>query len=57
MERNADLVVVFSGINDFGHGDVPFGTLDSEDIYTFCGAINSLISKLVKDFPDAKIFL
>ncbi len=55
MNRKADAVVVFGGTNDFGHGDAPFGTLDSEDVYTFCGAVNSLINKLKRDFPKAKI--
>ncbi len=55
MDRNADAVVVFGGTNDFGHGDAPFGTIDSEDIYTFCGAVNSLINKLTHDFPNSKI--
>ncbi len=55
MDRNADAIVVFGGTNDFGHGDAPFGTLDSEDICTFCGAVNSLINKLTRDFPKAKI--
>lgn len=55
MDRNADAVVVFGGTNDFGHGDAPFGTPDSEDTYTFCGAVNSLINKLKKDFPNSKI--
>ena len=55
MDRNADAVVVFGGTNDYGHGDAPFGELDSEDIYTFCGAVNSLINKLLKDYPKAKI--
>ena len=55
MDKKADAVVVFGGTNDFGHGDAPFGTLDSEDIYTFCGAVNSLINKLLRDFPNAKI--
>lgn len=55
MDRNADAVVVFGGTNDFGHGDAPFGDLDSEDIYTFCGAVNSLINKLTHDFPNSKI--
>lgn len=55
MDRNADAVVVFGGTNDYGSGDAPFGTLDSEDIYTFCGAVNSLISKIERDFPNAKI--
>lgn len=55
MDRNADAVVVFGGTNDYGHGDAPFGTLDSEDPYTFCGAVSSLIRKLKKDFPDKRI--
>jgi len=55
MDRSADAVVVFGGTNDYGHGDATFGTVDSEDIYTFCGAVNSLINKLKKDFPDSKI--
>ena len=55
MDRNADAVVIFGGTNDYGHGDAPFGTLDSEDKYTFCGAVNSLITKLKNDFPNKKI--
>ena len=56
MERNADAVVVFGGTNDYGHGDASFGTADDgEDIYTFFGAVNSLISKLERDFPKAQL--
>ena len=55
MNRNADAVVVFGGTNDFGHGDAPFGTPEDSGIYTFCGAVNSLINKLRGDFPQAKI--
>ncbi len=57
MDRNSDAVVVFGGTNDYGHGDAPFGDIDSDsdDIYTFCGAVNSLITKLQKDFKDKKI--
>lgn len=55
MNRDADAVVVFGGTNDYGHGDAPFGTMDSEDVYTFCGGVNSLINKLKNDFPNAKI--
>lgn len=55
MEHDADAVVVFGGTNDFGLGDAPFGTLDSEDKRTFCGAVNSLILKLKREFPKAEI--
>ena len=55
MDKNADAIVVFGGTNDYGHGDAPFGTLESEDISTFCGAVNSLIKTLKHNFPNAKL--
>ena len=55
MDRDVDAVVVFGGTNDYGHGDAKFGNIDDKDIYTYCGAINSLITKLKKDFPKAEI--
>lgn len=55
MDKNADAVIVFGGTNDYGHGDAPFGTIESHDIYTFCGAVNSLVDKLKNDFPKSKI--
>jgi len=57
MCRDVDAVVVFGGTNDYGHGDSKFGTIDSadEDAYTFCGAVNSLITALRRDFPNAEL--
>lgn len=55
MDPNADAIVVFGGTNDYGHGDAPFGTVDSDDKYTFCGAVNSLIKNLKLNFPKAKL--
>ncbi len=55
MERSADVILVFGGTNDYAHGDSFLGELNSEDIYTFCGGINSLINKLEQDFPKTKI--
>ena len=55
MDKSADVIVVFGGTNDHAHGDAAFGTIDSEDIYTFCGAVNSLITKLKRDFPNSKL--
>ncbi len=55
MNRDADVVIVFGGTNDYDHGDATFGTLESEDIFTFCGAVNSLINKLERDFSKSKI--
>lgn len=55
MDKDADVVLVFGGTNDFGHGDAPFGEYMSEDEWTFCGGFNQLIKKLVTAFPDAEI--
>lgn len=46
MEKEADLVFVFGGTNDYGHGDAPIGAITDETPYTFCGALNSLIDYL-----------
>ena len=55
MIPDADVVVVFGGTNDFGHGDAPFGTLTSDDEYTFCGAVHSLINRIINKYPEAQI--
>ena len=57
MDRDADVVVVFGGTNDFGHGDASFGEFLSEDEYTFCGATNALFRLLIREFPDAEIII
>lgn len=55
MPHNVDAIVVFGGTNDFGHGDAKFGDIESTDIYTFCGAVNTLITDLKVNFPNTKI--
>lgn len=55
MEDDADLVFVFGGTNDYGHGDAELGSLESTDEYTFCGAVNSLIKKLSARYGKEKL--
>ena len=55
MEETADLIVIFGGTNDFGHGDAPLGDLDSEDEYTFCGAMRHLLRRAIEKYPEARI--
>ena len=55
MEPDADVVVVFGGTNDFGHGDAAFGHLTDRTNDTFCGAFHLLLQKLIERYPDAKI--
>lgn len=55
MDPDADIVVVFGGTNDYGHGDAPLGAPDSRDVFTFCGALNLLCEALMEKYPAAAI--
>lgn len=56
MPRDVDIVVVFGGTNDYGHGNGgELGDIDSNDDYTFNGALNNLITNLKKHNPNASI--
>lgn len=55
MEPDADIVVVFGGTNDFGHGDAPFGEDTDTTKDTFCGALNVLYSSLREKYPEAAV--
>lgn len=55
MIPNADIVVVFGGTNDFGHGDAAFGTMNDRTEETFCGAMHCLLQKLIARYPLAQI--
>lgn len=57
MQKNADLVVVFGGTNDYGHGNAKLGDFGDSDPYTFYGATNILFEQLIKDNPHAKILI
>ena len=57
MEPNADVIAVFGGTNDFGHGDAKIGDFSSRDVYTFYGAMHCLCEKLINKYPDAVIVL
>lgn len=56
MEEDADIVAVFGGTNDYGHGDASLGTFESRDVYTFYGAMHTLCQKLINKYPKAVIF-
>ena len=55
LVEDADIVVVFGGTNDFGHGDAAFGAFDDTDEYTFYGAAHSLCKRLINRYPTATI--
>ncbi len=55
MIPDADVVVVFGGTNDFGHGDAPMGTMADRDNDTFYGALHMLYRKLLERYPEGQI--
>ncbi len=57
MDADADLIVVFGGTNDFGHGDAPLGCMGDRTPYTFYGACHRLMTMLINRYPDAQIVL
>lgn len=55
MDPDADLIVVFGGTNDFGHGDAPMGTFEDRTPDTFYGACHTLMSSLIEKYPTSTI--
>lgn len=55
MDPDADIIIVFGGTNDHGHGDAPMGTAADRTPDTFYGACHFLFSALQKQFPKSKI--
>ena len=55
MDENADVVVVFGGTNDYGHGDAPLGNMGDDTEYTFYGAVSVLCKALLVKYPRATI--
>ena len=55
LPEDVDLVVVFGGTNDYGHGDAPFGEFSDRTDKTFCGACHVLMESLINKYYDKKI--
>ena len=57
LDEDADIVVVFGGTNDFGHGDAPIGTFADRSLYTFYGACHHIMTRLHERFPGKPIVI
>ena len=55
MDDDADMVVVFGGTNDYGHGRAPFGSFDDRTGDTYYGAWHVLLRGLLEKYPDSQI--
>ena len=53
MDDDADYIVIFAGNNDFTQS-VPMGEENSQDINTFYGALNVMLSGLRDKYPHGK---
>lgn len=52
LPKDADMVVVFGGTNDFGHGDAALGALSDRTEDTFYGALRLLCERLLERYPQ-----
>ena len=57
MSKDADVVAVFGGTNDYGHGDAPIGSFEDRTPESFYGALHYLYSGLKEMYPKATIFV
>ena len=57
MDPDADVVVVFGGTNDFGHGDAPLGEMSDRTVWTYYGALHVLFTDLLEKYPAAQIVI
>lgn len=57
MDPDADLIVVFGGTNDFGHGDVSVGEFHDRTNTTFYGACRLMMEKLITKYPGKAIVI
>ncbi len=55
MDKNADIIIVYGGTNDYGHGDAPFGSFNDKTPGTFCGGVDFLMNLLKTEYPKAKL--
>ena len=55
MDPDADVVVVFGGTNDYGHGDAPLGEMNDRTVWTYYGALHVLFTALIEKYPTAQI--
>ena len=57
MDADADVVVVFGGTNDYGHGDAPLGKMTDRTNDTFYGAKHNLCRALIERYPYSIIVI
>lgn len=57
MDPDADVIVIFGGTNDYGHGDAPMGVISDTTPDTFYGALHTLYRTLITRYPTAQFLV
>ena len=55
MDKSADVIVVYGGVNDYMHGDAPFGVMTDSTPETFCGGVDFLMRFLKSEYKNSVI--
>ena len=55
LNPSADIVVVYGGVNDYLHGDAPFGQEGDTTPATFCGGVFFLMNLLKTNFEGKPV--
>jgi len=55
--EDADIVFIFGGTNDWGHGDAILGTINDNTVDSFYGAYNVLLDKINKKYPNSTVVI
>ena len=55
LNKNADVIVVYGGVNDYIHGDAHFGEMSDRTPETFCGAVYFLMELLKAEYPGKTV--
>ena len=55
LNRDADIIVVYGGVNDYLHGDAPFGRFGDSTPATFCGGVRFLMNLLKTEFANKTV--
>jgi len=55
MDTSADMVIVYGGVNDYIHGDAPFGEIGDTTPATFCGGVYYLMNYLRENYGNKPI--
>lgn len=55
LNKDADIIVVYGGINDYIHGDAPFGEIGDTTPATFCGGVYFLMDLIKTQHPGKTV--